>query len=85
MALGFLGGSAGDVDTMVNFYLEDDAGDHTCEVPLVHTQLYVLRKNTGVFSICQTSGTILCGDAISGPERAGLVHVTGGVQTPRPS
>jgi hypothetical protein len=32
---------------MVNFYFEDDAEQHICEVQLVHSQLFRMRKNMG--------------------------------------
>ena len=32
---------------MVNFYFEDDGDRHICEVQLVHSQMYLLRKEMG--------------------------------------
>jgi len=40
--------SGGWADIMVNFYFEeDDVNRHVCEVQLVHSQLYTIRKNMG--------------------------------------
>jgi hypothetical protein len=39
--------SGGWADFMVNFYFEDDEGQHICEVQLVHSQMYLLRKKMG--------------------------------------
>ena len=39
--------SGGWADIMVNFYFEDDGDRHICEVQLVHSQLYTVRKNMG--------------------------------------
>jgi hypothetical protein len=39
--------SGGWADIMVNFHFEDDKAKHICEVQLVHSQMYGLRKNMG--------------------------------------
>jgi hypothetical protein len=39
--------SGGWGDIMVNYYFEGDVNRHICEVQLVHTQLYTVRKNMG--------------------------------------
>jgi hypothetical protein len=40
-------------DIMINFYFEeDDVNQHVCEVQLVHSQLYMIRKNMGAHATC---------------------------------
>ena len=39
--------SGGWADIMVNFYFASDGRRHICELQLVHTQLYTIRKNMG--------------------------------------
>jgi hypothetical protein len=39
--------SGGWADIMVNFYFADDPSQHICELQLVHTQLFTVRKNMG--------------------------------------
>ena len=39
--------SGGWADIMLNFYFEDDEDGFLCELQLVHTQLYTVRKNMG--------------------------------------
>jgi hypothetical protein len=39
--------SGGWADIMINFYFKDDDDQHICELQLVHTQLYTVRKNMG--------------------------------------
>jgi hypothetical protein len=39
--------SGGWADIMLNFHFEDDKGVHICEVQLVHSQMFTMRKNMG--------------------------------------
>jgi hypothetical protein len=39
--------SGGWADFMVNFYFEDDGNQHICELQLVHSQMFGMRKNMG--------------------------------------
>jgi hypothetical protein len=39
--------SGGWADIMINFCFQDDKEQHVCELQLVHTQLYTVRKNMG--------------------------------------
>jgi hypothetical protein len=39
--------SGGWADIMLNFHFEDDEGVHICEVQLVHSQMFTMRKNMG--------------------------------------
>jgi len=39
--------SGGWADIMVNFYFADDPNQHICELQLVHTQLFTVRKKMG--------------------------------------
>jgi hypothetical protein len=39
--------SGGWADIMLNFHFENDEGVHICEVQLVHSQMFTMRKNMG--------------------------------------
>jgi hypothetical protein len=39
--------SGGWADIMLNFHFEHDEGVHICEVQLVHSQMFTMRKNMG--------------------------------------
>jgi hypothetical protein len=39
--------SGGWADIMLNFHFENDEGVHVCEVQLVHSQMFTMRKNMG--------------------------------------
>jgi hypothetical protein len=65
--------SGGWADIMINFSFANDPDGHICEVQLVHSQLYTVRKNMGAHKTYSTfrAALELCEMVKADPEKGG--------------